>query len=265
MTAARVFFIEMMGVPGSFDASVYDHLDEREDEGLWFINRFGGFPGIRVDRRNVCVGEPLPDISELDAVVLAGSYNSVHDDTDWQWRVRDWLPGLRAARVPILGICGSHQLLAHMSGADVARLADGPFAGTLPVSLTAAAATHPLFAGIADRACFHYANGEHVTEVPAGATLLASSERVPVAALDYGDYCYSTQFHPEGTELTLGPIWQHKRPELMQRYFADDSGKRLVENFLQMVIELDQGRHRQPGRAGSAESATAGNCIEPRR
>jgi len=37
---ARIFFIEMMGVPGSFDASVYDHLPEREDEGAWFVKRY---------------------------------------------------------------------------------------------------------------------------------------------------------------------------------------------------------------------------------
>ena len=129
-SAARIFFIEMMGVPGSFDASVYDHLPEREDEGLWFLNRFGGVPGVRLDRRNVCTGEALPELAELDGLVLAGSYNSVHDDTDWQRRVRAWLPQMRAERVPMLGICGSHQLLAHMAGAGVARLSGGPYAGT---------------------------------------------------------------------------------------------------------------------------------------
>ena len=32
----RVIFIEMMGVPGSYDASVYDHFDDKDDEGAWF-------------------------------------------------------------------------------------------------------------------------------------------------------------------------------------------------------------------------------------
>ena len=30
--AARIFFIEMMGVPGSFDASVYDHFEDKDQE-----------------------------------------------------------------------------------------------------------------------------------------------------------------------------------------------------------------------------------------
>jgi GMP synthase (glutamine-hydrolysing) len=227
----------MMGVPGSFDASVYDHLEEGENEGLWFVKRFRHVPGISIETRNACLGEALPELAEVDGLVLAGTYNSVHDDTDWQQRVRAWIPEMRRQRVPILAICGSHQLLAQADGAAVGKLPDGPFAGTLPVSLTAAASTSPLFRGIADQDCFHYANSEHVLEVPPGATLLASSAKVPVAALDYGNHCYTTQFHPEGSELTLGPIWQHKRPELMQNYRPDDSGARLVENFLRLVVD----------------------------
>jgi GMP synthase (glutamine-hydrolysing) len=238
---ARVFFIEMMGVPGSFDASVYDHLPEREDEGLWFVKRFGHVDGISIATRNVCIGEPLPTLAEVDALVLAGSYNSVHDDTDWQRRVRAWLPRMREQAVPILAICGSHQLIAHAAGAPVTKLADGPFAGTFPLRLTAAGRTSPLLRGIADGDCFHYANGEHVVEAPPGATLLGQSSKVPVAALDYGDHCYSTQFHPEGSEQTLGPIWQHKAPQLMENYHADDSGDLLVENFLRLAAELCAG------------------------
>jgi GMP synthase (glutamine-hydrolysing) len=234
---ARIFFIEMMGVPGSFDASVYNHLDDKEDEGAWFVKRFGHMESVSIATRNVCIGESLPGIAEVDGLVLAGTYNSVHDHTDWQQRVRAWLPQMRTHKIPILGICGAHQMIAHMAGSAVDRLRDGPCAGTLPVTLTAAGAASPLFQGIAEHDCFHFANGEQVIEVPSAASLLASSSQVPVAALDYGDHCYTTQFHPEGSELTLGPIWQYTRPQLMQNYHADDRGDRLVENFLGLVVD----------------------------
>ena len=116
--------------------------------------------------------------------------------------------------------------------------------------LSAAGKASPLFADIDDGACFHYANGEHVVDLPPGATLLAGSSKVPFAALDYGDDWYTTQFHPEGTEQTLGPIWQHKAPELMRNYHSDDSGDRLVENFLRLVLlrhaGADQGQADTP-------------------
>ena len=234
---ARVFFIEMMGVPGSFDASVYNHLDDKEDEGAWFVERFGHVEAVSIQTRNVCIGELLPEIAEVDGLVLAGSYNSVHDHTDWQQRVRAWIPTMRAQKIPILGICGSHQLIANMAGSAVEKVPDGPFAGTFPVSLTVAGKTSPLLQGVADQDCFHYANAEQVVGVPAAATLLASSSKEPVAALDYGNHCYTTQFHPEGSEMTLGPIWQHTAPYRMQNYHANDRGDRLVENFLRLVVE----------------------------
>ena len=32
----------MMGVPGSYDASVYDHFEDTDKEGLWFVKRYLG-------------------------------------------------------------------------------------------------------------------------------------------------------------------------------------------------------------------------------
>ena len=150
----RIFFIEMMGVPGSFDTSVYNHLPEKEDEGQWFVQRFGHLEGITIQTRNVCVGEDLPVADEVDGLVLAGTYNSVHDETDWQQLVRAWIPRMRAQRIPMLGICGSHQMIAHLQGSGVERLADGPFAGTYPLSLTESGKTSALMRGIADQDSF---------------------------------------------------------------------------------------------------------------
>ena len=65
--AKRIVFIEMMGVPGSYDASVYDHFEDKDNEGLWFIKRYSHIPGISIDTRNVCTGESLPQPAEVDA------------------------------------------------------------------------------------------------------------------------------------------------------------------------------------------------------
>lgn len=234
----RVMFIEMMGEPGSYDARVYNHFDDKDLEGQWFVKRFDHVGGISIGTCNVCLGEELPQARDVDGLVLAGSYNSVHDFTEWQNKVRAWLPQMRSHQIPILAVCGSHQLLSHVDGSEVEVLAGGPFSGTFPINLTEAGRSSPLMQGIADQAIFQYANSEHVVDVPAGSVLLASSERVPIAALDFGNYCYSTQFHPEGTHETLGTVWRFKRPELMKNYQSEENGMRLVTNFLELVANL---------------------------
>lgn len=234
----RIFFIEMMGEPGSYDASVYDLFEDKDREGVWFIKRFSDVPGITIETCNVCIGDPLPDPDTFDGVVLAGSYNSVHDNTGWQVEIRKWLPRIRGSGTPILAVCGSHQLLSHADGARVARFEDGPYAGTFPVQLTPEGRASILLKSIPQGAGFQFANSDYVLDIPKGATLLASSGKTAVAALDFGDHCYSTQFHPEGTHKTLSTVWQFKAPELMDGYHPEEFGYQVVRNFLELVAEL---------------------------
>ena len=123
-----IFFIEMMGEAGSFDASVYNHFDDKDNEGKWFVKRFKNIDGTHIKTCNVCSGEELPSAEEVDGLVLAGTYNSVHDFTQWQIKVRKWLPKMREHKIPILAVCGSHQLISHMEGAKVEVLEEGPYA-----------------------------------------------------------------------------------------------------------------------------------------
>ena len=129
----RVYFIEMMGEPGSYDATVYDHFEDKDNEGVWFSKRFKHINGISITLVNVCLGEQLPDAGKIDGIVLAGSYNSVHDNTHWQQVMRPWIDKMRSIKVPILAVCGSHQLVANSCGSDVEYLEDGPYAGTFPI------------------------------------------------------------------------------------------------------------------------------------
>ena len=233
----KVAFIEMMGTPGSYDASVYDHFEDKDQEGLWFIKRFSYLQNFAISTFNICINEKLPEPREMDGLVLAGSYNSVHDHTDWQQKIRKWLPQMRAEKTPILAICGSHQLLSNMNGAGVKSFEGGPYAGSFAVHFTPEGRSCPLLTNIPDGALFQFANTEHVTDVPKGSTLLATSGRVSTAALDFGHHCYSTQFHPEGTHETLSAVWRFKAPENKKRYVPEENGKRLIENFFRIISD----------------------------
>lgn len=231
----HICFVGMLGGRGSYDATVYDDLDHKDDESAWFLARFGDVKNIEISTCNISHGDPLPDLSNLDGVVLGGSHNSVHDNTEWQQRLRAWLPELRARSIPILAICGAHQLLAQDGGANIEPFADGPYAGTMPISMTPSGNTSPILQNIPANACFQFGNSEHVANLPNNATLLASSGTNPMAILDFGNHCYSTQFHPECTHNQLSTIWRFKRPTLMDNYVAEDNGYKLVENFFEIV------------------------------
>jgi recombination protein RecR len=172
-------------------------------------------------------------LDEADAVILGGSYHSVHDDLAWQHATRDWLREYRSVGGPLLGICGGHQMIADIEGAPVDYVAGGEMAGTMPVRLTAAGRAHFLFAGYPSEPEFHFANEEHVTALPAGATILATRPELPCAALDHGGNWLSTQFHPEATAESLATSWRPTRPEFIKNYRPLKNGNLILKNFLE--------------------------------
>jgi len=240
-SSLQIFFVEMLGEPGTYDASVYDDLPDRDLEGIWFQKRYAYLDDVNITVRGLPRGDTLPDADEADGYVLGGSYNSVHDDYPWQRAVLSWLPSVREQGTPLLAICGAHQLLGTHYGGSVVAVDAAPCAGTLPVTLTAAGVQSSLLKSIPADTRFHFGNSEQLAAAPPAAALLASSERAPVAALDYGGHWYSTQFHPEASAESLGISWANSAPALCDAYDNGDAGDRLIENFFAIVRER---RHR---------------------
>jgi len=143
------------------------------------------------------------------AIVISGN------TADWSEYDMDVLAGLmeviRTAPVPILGICGGHQLIGHAHGAPwgpLGRLSvgmidpDPRFAtglhkerGFLPVDIERAS---PLFARVGDAPVVFQSHYWHLTGVPTGFIALASSSDSPIQAIARKDRpVFGVQFHPE--------------------------------------------------------------------
>jgi len=140
------------------------------------------------------LGESLPSSNHPGLIIMGGPMS-----------VNDGLPGLNdelgliehamAYDIPILGICLGSQLIAKALGAQVYRNKELEI-GWEPVWLTAAAEADPLFLGTESPAQFFHWHGE-TFDLPAGAELLAYSNKTQNQAFRYGSRIYGIQFHPE--------------------------------------------------------------------
>ncbi len=138
-----------------------------------------------------------PDVSRYNGlIVLGGPMN-----TDAIDRYPNLLTEMEAIReaisrgLPVLGICLGAQLIAEALGARVGRNAVKEI-GWYAVTPTAEGRKDPLFAHFDGTERIFQWHGDSF-ELPAGATLLASSERCENQAFRFGDNVYALQFHLE--------------------------------------------------------------------
>lgn len=160
--------------------------------------------GHRYEEWSLAWGTPPPrPIDDYGAVLVFGG--SMHADQDdrhpWLREENLFIQRLLDRHVPVLGVCLGIQLIAKAEGAAVFPLPDGPEIGWVPVELTAAAASDPLFARMPssfDAFGWHY----YSYDVPAGAEELARSSRCN-QAFRLGDSAWGIQFHAEVTLETV--------------------------------------------------------------
>lgn len=150
---------------------------------------------------SVFEGEALPEnLDDFDGVVITGSPAMVTEKLPWSEAVARWLAQAiveRKSRVPVIGICYGHQLLAHALGGVVDYNPRGREIGTVEVRVTDAHTDDPLFGGHGTAFSAHVTHLQSVLQLPPGAVHLASSDLEAHQAFRYGENVWGVQFHPE--------------------------------------------------------------------
>jgi len=195
--------------------STYPQIrDQFGDFDAWFVR--GLSDDLDLTIADVTQTAPPGQPADWDGIVITGSPAMVSERPAWSEAAAEWTRHAVEARVPVLGVCYGHQLLAHALGGKVGFHPEGRDTGTKQVTLLDTASSDPLFQQMPPQFPAQLTHKQSVLELPPGAILLANSSFEPHQAFRVGTNAWGVQFHPEFTDQIMKAYLEVQTPELDQ-------------------------------------------------
>jgi GMP synthase-like glutamine amidotransferase len=219
-------------------------------EGLGSIESWLQKTGYEISSTRFYSADVLPEIEDIDLLVVMGGPMSANEEEDYPWLVKEkyFIKSVIQAGKPVLGICLGAQLIANSMGAEVFPNSEKEI-GWFPVK-----AVDPeirsVFRFPDELEVFHW-HGE-TFRLPHGAVQIAESEGCKNQAFQIGGNVIGLQFHAEMTSQSVQAIIEHCKEDLVEgKYIQSEpdilsasqeqyaSTNRLMENILEYLFVIN--------------------------
>jgi GMP synthase-like glutamine amidotransferase len=182
-------------------------------EGLGSIELWLKKSGHKISNIKLYQSDKIPDIKDVDLLVVMGGPMSVNDEDEYPWLVEEkaFVKRVIDAGKPVLGICLGAQLIASSLGAEVLPNSEKEI-GWFPIQAVNTN-NHSTFQFPKEVDVFHW-HGE-TFKLPPGAIRLAESKVCENQAFQIGANVIGLQFHLETTPVSAQAIVDNCREELV--------------------------------------------------
>lgn len=151
-------------------------------------------PDCELPVYRVLDGQLPASANECDAWLITGSKFGVNDGLPWIEALCEFVRILWEQKIPLVGICFGHQLMARALGGTVRQSEKGWGVG---MSFNRVIERKPWMEPFQSHLDLLVSHQDQVVILPPQAEVLASSEFCPYYLIQYGDSFLSVQGHPE--------------------------------------------------------------------
>ncbi|WP_166920900.1 type 1 glutamine amidotransferase [Flavobacterium poyangense] len=192
-------------------------LQHVDFEGLGCMEEWIAIHNHKLTYTHLYKGETLPDLAEIDVLIVMGGEMSVHDEADFPWLKTEkrFIKEAIDQGKKVIGICLGAQLISHVLGGEVSANKDKEI-GWYPVEVVAPEL--PILKNVPSvLEVFHW-HGETFS-IPENAIRLFQSEGCYNQGFLYKEQVLGLQFHFEVTNETMREMVLAGQKELIENKY----------------------------------------------
>jgi GMP synthase-like glutamine amidotransferase len=180
-----------------------------------FRRLFAGHPEVEIVVYDVIGGEMPAGPGECDAWITTGSRHSVNDEEQWIRHLEQFVREVAKERIPFVGVCFGHQLIAKALGGTVVKSDRGWGVGAKKVEVKDSI-------GLGTSYRILNSHQDQIDSLPPGAEILGWNEHCPVSMIGVGENMVGIQGHPEFDPAYSEALMESRRGTLIPEATVDD-------------------------------------------
>ncbi len=165
--------------------------------------------------------ETLPDLSDIDVLIVMGGPMSVHDEADFHWlkKEKEFIKKAIDLQKKVIGICLGAQLISNVLGGEISNNKDKEI-GWFPIQATDTKL--PILKNVPEVLNVFHWHGETFT-IPENAVRLFQSEGCENQGFLLNNQVLGLQFHFEVTEETMRNMVLEGKDELIENKYIQSA------------------------------------------